>query len=106
MGMVMCLQAGEEIGLDVHDQHDQFIRVEVGQARIAVGPSEAQLEVAHEVADDWSVIIPARVWPNVINTGSTPLRLYSVNAPAEHPDGTVHDSKAEADAAQAAAHVP
>ena len=103
---VMCLQPGEEIGLEMHDQHDQFIRIEAGQARITVGPNEDQIEVAHEVADDWAMIIPAGVWHNVINTGTSALRLYSLYAPAEHPDGTVHETKADADAAEAAAHAP
>jgi len=101
---VMCLASGEEIGLEMHPQHDQFIRVESGQARVTVGPNEDEIEIAHEIADDWAVIIPAGVWHNVINTGTSPLRLYSIYAPAEHPDGTVHETKADADAAEAAAH--
>ena len=56
---VMCLDTGEEIGLEMHDQHDQFIRVESGQARVTVGPSADEVEIAHEIADDWAMIIPA-----------------------------------------------
>ncbi len=101
---VMCLTSGEEIRLEMHPQHDQFIRVESGQARVSVGPKKDEVEIAHEIADDWAVIIPAGAWHNVINTGTSPLRLYSIYAPAEHPDGTVHETKADADAAEAAAH--
>jgi mannose-6-phosphate isomerase-like protein (cupin superfamily) len=97
---VMCLATGEEIGVEMHDRLDQFIRVESGQARVTLGPSATEVEVAHEIADDWAIIIPGGTWHNVINTGTAELRLYSVYAPAEHPDGTVHVTKADADAAE------
>ena len=76
--------------------------MESGQARVTLGPSATEVEVAHEIADDWAMIIPAGTWHNVINTGIAELRLYSLYAPPEHPDGTVHVTKAEADAAEAA----
>ncbi len=98
---VMCLQPGEEIGLEMHDHLDQFIRVEAGAAKITLGPSESEIEITHEVAEDWAAIIPGGTWHNVINRGSSPLRLYSLYAPAEHPDGAVHLTKADADAAEA-----
>ena len=101
---VMCLATGEEIGVEMHDHLDQFIRVESGQARVTLGPSATAVEVAHEIADDWAIIIPGGTWHNVINTGTAELRLYSLYAPAEHPDGTVHVTKADADAAAAAEH--
>jgi mannose-6-phosphate isomerase-like protein (cupin superfamily) len=101
---VMCLAAGEEIGVEMHDHLDQFIRVESGQARVTLGPSATDVAVAHEIADDWAMIIPGGTWHNVINTGGAELRLYSLYAPAEHPDGTVHVTKDDADAAHAAEH--
>lgn len=101
---VMCLATGEEVGLEMHDHLDQFIRVESGAARVTLGPSAEEIEVAHEIADDWAMIIPAGTWHNVINTGSQPLRLYSVYAPPEHAAGAVHRTKAEADEAEAAHH--
>lgn len=96
---VMCLATGEEVGLEMHDHLDQFIRVESGAARVTLGPSADEIDVAHEIADDWAMIIPAGTWHNVVNTGSQPLRLYSVYAPPEHADGAVQRTKAEADEA-------
>ena len=62
------------------------------------------MEIAHDIAGDWAIIIPAGTWHNVINNGIEELRLYSVYAPPEHPPDTVHRTKADADAAEAAAH--
>ena len=95
---VMCLQPGEEIGVEMHDHRDQFIRIEKGQAQVTLGSTADQVELIHEVADDWAVIIPGGTWHNVINTGTSELQLYSIYAPAEHPDGTVHQTKADAEA--------
>jgi len=97
---VMRLQPGEEIGVEVHDHLDQFIRIEEGMARITMGPSEDEVGETHDVEDDWAVVIPGGTWHNVINTGEGDLRLYSIYTPPEHPDGTVHRTKAEADAAE------
>lgn len=97
---VMRLRAGEEIGLEMHDDLDQFIRVEQGQARITMGPSKDEVAETHDVEDDWAAIIPGGTWHNVVNTGDGDLRLYSLYTPPEHPDGTVHETKAEADAAE------
>lgn len=97
---VMRLLPGEEIGLEAHDDRDQFLRVEQGDARVELGRTKDQVDETHELHDDWAVIIPAGVWHNVINTGSGELKLYSLYSPPEHPDGTVHRTKAEADAAE------
>ena len=101
---VMCLQPGEDIGLEMHDHLDQFIRVEAGQGRVTVGPSEDEVEATHELSDDWAVVIPGGTWHNVINAGSEPLRLYSLYSPPEHAAGAVHATKADAEAAEAAHH--
>jgi len=98
---VMSLQPGEEIGLEAHHDRDQFLRIEQGTARVVMGPAKDQLDEQHDVEDDWAVIVPAGTWHNVINTGDEPLKLYSLYSPPEHPDGTVHRTKAEADAAEA-----
>ena len=97
---VMRLAPGEEIGVEMHDHLDQFIRIEQGMARVTMGPSEDEVSETHEVEDDWAVIIPGGTWHNVINTGEGDLKLYSLYTPPEHPDGTVHRTKAEADAAE------
>jgi len=97
---VMCLQPEEEIGLEVHHDRDQFLRIEEGAGRVVMGPSRDDLTFAREVGDDDVVLVPAGSWHNVVNTGPGALRLYSIYGPAEHEPGTVHLTKAEADAAE------
>lgn len=90
--VIMTLQAGEEIGQEKHEGHDQFIRVEAGNG-VAILDGEK-----HVLEDGVAVVIPAGVEHNVINTSqSEPLRLYTIYAPPEHRDGTIHRTKAEAD---------
>ncbi len=95
---VMRLAPGEEIGVEMHDHLDQFLRIEQGSARVTFGPSVDKVDEEHEVQDDWAIVVPGGVWHNVINTGSGDLKLYSLYAPPEHPPGTVHRTKADADA--------
>jgi mannose-6-phosphate isomerase-like protein (cupin superfamily) len=97
---VMRVAAGEDIGLEVHPENDQFIRIEQGEARLELGRSKDSVDETHEVRDDWAFIVPAGVWHNVVNTGSSELKLYSLYAPPHHPDGTVHRTKADAEAAE------
>ncbi len=91
---VMSIEPGGEIGEEVHEDRDQFLRIEGGSARVMLG------EDTQEVQDDWAVVVPAGVRHNVVNTGEGPLKVYSLYAPPEHPDGTVHRTKADADAAE------
>ena len=97
---VMRLGPGEEIGVEMHDHLDQFLRIEQGSARVTFGPSADQVDEEHEVTDDWAVVVPGGTWHNVINTGAGELKLYSIYAPPEHPPETVHRTKEEADAAE------
>ncbi len=97
---IMCLAPGEEIGVEMHDHLDQFLRIEQGMARVTFGRSAEVIDEEHDVADDWAVIVPGGVWHNVVNTGPGDLKLYSLYAPPEHPAGTVHLTKADADAAE------
>ncbi|HUP76718.1 MAG TPA: cupin domain-containing protein [Acidimicrobiales bacterium] len=94
---VMRLGPGEEIGWEVHPHLDQFLRIEQGDARLDLGRDEAEVDEQHELSDDWAIIVPAGVWHNVISTGSTDVKLYSLYSPPEHPAGTIHRTKAEAD---------
>jgi len=94
--MVMSLQPGEEVGLEMHDHRDQFLRVEEGNAKVTLGPSQTEVTETRELADNWAVIVPGGTWHNVINTGDIPLRLYSLYAPPEHPDGAIHATEADA----------
>jgi len=97
---VMQIGVGEDIGLEAHPDNDQFIRIEQGQARVELGPTEDQVEETHDVEDDWAIIIPAGVWHNVVNTGDRDLKVYSLYSPPEHPPNTVHRTKADAMAAE------
>lgn len=90
--VVMALKPGEDIGQETHDDVDQFIRVEAGQGKAVLDGKEYQL------ADGSAVVIPAGVEHNVINTSqSEALKLYTIYTPPEHPDGTIHKTKAEAE---------
>jgi mannose-6-phosphate isomerase-like protein (cupin superfamily) len=98
---VMSLKPGEEIGWESHGGLDQFLRLEQGSGRVEFGATEDAVDETHEISDDWAIIVPAGVWHNVVNTGDVDLKLYSLYSPPEHPDGTIHVTKAEADAAEA-----
>ncbi|MEW6154533.1 MAG: cupin domain-containing protein [Actinomycetota bacterium] len=97
---VMRLGPGEDIGLEAHPHLDQFLRIEQGSARVELGGTRGSVAETHDVTDDWAVIIPAGVWHNVVNTGTGDLKLYSLYSPPEHPEGTVHATKADAEAAE------
>lgn len=92
--VLMAIQPGEEIGEEVHDDRDQFFRVEQGKGEVLIDGNRSTIK-----SDD-AVIVPAGARHNVVNTGDTPLRLYSLYGPPEHRDGTVHGTKADADAAE------
>lgn len=96
---LMTIQPGEDIGLEVHEDHDQFLRIEAGTALVQMGPSADALET-WTAEDDFAIFVPAGAWHNVTNTGGDALKLYSIYAPAEHAHGTVHETKAEAEAAE------
>ena len=93
---LMSIEPGGEIGLERHDDIDQFIRVEAGKGIILMGDSEDNLDFQEALEDDFAAFIPAGKWHNVINTGEEPLKLYSIYAPAEHPFGTIHNTYEEA----------
>ncbi len=97
---LMAIQPGDDIGLEVHVDHDQFLRIEQGSARVVMGPAEDNLNFEAEAEDDFAIFVPAGSWHNVINTGDQPLKLYSIYAPSEHAHGTIHQTKAEAEAAE------
>lgn len=95
---LMCIPIGGEIGLEMHPDTDQFLRLEKGQGVVKMGSCKDKLNFQKCVASEDAVFVPAGVWHNIINTGSCPLKLYSVYAPPKHPHGTVHPTKAIADA--------
>ena len=88
--VLMTLRPGEEIGRETHMEHDQFIRVEAGTGWLTLGSQR------HELADGVAAVIPAGIEHNVQNSStSEPLRLYTLYSPPEHPEGTVHPTKAD-----------
>lgn len=89
--VLMTLQPGDEIGEEVHDDRDQFFRIEEGRGIIDIDGRENHVE------DDFAVIVPAGARHNVRNTGDQPLRLYTIYGPPEHLDGIAQSTKAEAD---------
>ncbi len=97
--VVMSLLPGEEIGMEVHPKVDQFFRIEAGRARVIMDGAENQVK-----ADD-VFIVPAGTNHNVINASTTePLKLYTIYSPPNHPDRTIHKTKAEAEAAEEVHH--
>jgi mannose-6-phosphate isomerase-like protein (cupin superfamily) len=86
--VLMALQPGEEIGEEVHDDRDQFFRVESGAGEVLIDG------VSHAIRDDDAIIVPAGARHNVRNRGSAPLLLYTLYGPPEHRDGVVHKTKA------------
>lgn len=94
--VLMAIQPGDEIGEEVHDDRDQFFRIEGGEGEVWIDG------VCNKVKADDGVIVPQGARHNVISTGKEPLRLYTIYGPPEHIDSTVH--KTCADAASADEH--
>lgn len=92
---VMSIEVGGEVGLEVHADHDQFLRVEAGNAKVQMGPTEDNLDFEQEAYDDFAIFVPAGTWHNITNVGDEPLKLYSIYAPAEHEHGTIHETYAD-----------
>ena len=94
---LMSINVGEDIGLEIHPDVDQFFRIEQGQGLVKMGDRKDRLDFQANVQDDYAIIVPAGKWHNLINTGNVPLKLYSIYAPPQHPFGTVHKTKADAE---------
>ena len=93
---VMSIEPGDDIGLEVHEGIDQFIRIEEGKGLCQMGPTEDNLDFEREVEDDDAVLVPANVWHNITNTGDEPLKLYTIYAGPDHVAGTVHPTHQDA----------
>ncbi len=97
---LMSIPAGGEIGLEMHPNLDQFLRLEAGYGLVKMGPSPETLDYQAKVRDGYVVFIPAGTYHNLINLANMPIKLYSIYAPPQHPRGTVHETKADSDAAE------
>lgn len=93
---LMCIPAGGDIGVEIHEDIDQFIRIESGCALVKMGCGPNALTLQQRVDSSYALIIPAGTWHNVVNAGNTPLKLYSLYAPPKHPFGTIHRTKMDA----------
>lgn len=94
---LMNIHAGEDVGLEMHPDVDQFLRIEEGQGLVLMGNNKYNLWFQKKVYPGYVIFVPAGIWHNLINTGCTPLKLYSIYAPPEHPHGTVHRTKEESE---------
>ena len=94
---VMSIKPGDDIGLEVHPDNDQFLRVEQGRGRCQMGPAEDDLPFDEEVADDWAILVPAGTWHNVTNIGDEDLKVYALYGPPDHVPGTVHPTHEDAE---------
>lgn len=90
---LMSINPGDDIGLEIHPNTDQFIRIEEGQGKVRMGKNKQNLEYQANVSDGSAIMIPAGTWHNVINTGNKPLKVYSIYAPPQHPYGIVEATK-------------
>ena len=98
---LMSINVGEDIGLEIHPNVDQFLRIEQGEGLVRLGNSRDNLSFQKKVGPSDAIIVPAGTWHNVINAGNMPLKVYSIYAPPQHPWGTVHTTRADAMAAEA-----
>ena len=97
---VMSIPLGGEIGLEMHDDLDQFVKVESGFANVYMGHTKQCVKFAGRVNANYAILIPAGTWHNIVNASGCPLKVYSVYAPPKHPIGTVHKTKLDSDLAE------
>lgn len=94
---LMSIPVGESIGLEIHPDTDQFLRIEQGEGLVQMGKDKNNLNFQRKVYDKFAFIVPAGTWHNLINIGNVPIKLYSIYAPPKHPRGTVHLTKSDAE---------
>ena len=97
---LMSIPVGESIGLEIHPDTDQFLRVEQGIALVQMGDERNNLNFNKRAFEDYAIVIPAGKWHNVTNIGTVPLKVYSIYAPPHHPKGTIHKTKKDAEEAE------
>ena len=93
---LMSIPVGRDIGLEMHPETDQFLRLDAGRGRVQIGPSKDRLTFEEEVSDGWCILIPAGSWHNVTNTGEEPMQVYAIYAPAHHKPGKIHKTASDA----------
>ncbi len=96
---LMCIAPESDIGLEVHPDTDQFLRIEQGCGIMKMGSSKDSLAFQRQVSAGNAIFVPAGTWHNLVNTGSVPIKLYTIYSPPEHPFGTVQRTKPDEAAA-------
>ena len=94
---LMSIPVCGDIGVEMHDNVDQFICVENGKAKVYMGACPSALQELACVSAGDVILVPAGTWHNIVSVGNHPLKLYSLYAPPQHPFGTVHRTKADAE---------
>ena len=94
---LMNIPVGESIGLEIHPDTDQFLRLEQGEGLVQMGKDKNNLSFQKRVSNNFAFVVPAGTWHNLINIGNIPIKLYSIYAPPKHSRGTVHLTKADAE---------
>lgn len=97
---VMSIPAGGEVGIEIHEDTDQFLRVEYGLASVYMGKTKKDVKFIGKANQNSAILVPAGTWHNILNEQNMPLKLYSIYAPPHHPFGTIHKTKFEADLAE------
>lgn len=93
---LMSIPVGGEIGLEMHAETDQFLRLDAGRGLVQMGPGKDRLSFTREVTDGWCILVPAGTWHNVTNIGGTPMQVYTIYAPAHHAPGRQQQTAADA----------
>ena len=94
---LMSIPVGEDIGLEMHPEVDQCIRVEHGKAAVRMGSCECELDIEYDLEEGDAVFVHGGAWHNILNAGECPLKLSSIYAPPQHPWGTVQPTKEDAE---------
>ena len=90
---LMKINVNDDIGLEVHHNADQFLRIEQGYGLVKMGDSKNNLYYTRKIVSGSAIIVPAGTWHNLINIGNIPIKLYSLYAPPQHPKGTIDRTK-------------
>lgn len=94
---LMSIPVCSDIGMEIHEDTDQILKVEQGLAKVKMGHCECKPDLEQELSVGDTVFVPAGTWHNVINTGWGPLKLSVLYAPPHHPAGTVHRTKEDSE---------
>ena len=94
---LMCIPVCASVGLEIHEDTDQILKVEQGMALVKMGKNKCELDFQQEVCTGDTIFVPAGTWHNIMNTGWTPLKLSVLYAPPHHPSGTIHCTKEDAE---------